>query len=215
MSTQVTTIKDVTGNPAPLGLFGFGITTVLLNVQNAGFFKMSSMILAMGLFIGGCAQVIAGYQEWKKNNTFGATAFTAYGMFWITLVAILIIPQTSFGANFAPDSASMGVFLVMWGLFTFYMFIGTLRLNRMLQVVFFTLTILYFLLAATEFSGNASLGMLAGYEGILCGLCAMYGSAALILNEVYGATVLPVGNMPARKVFVAEDSEASLFIEKG
>jgi succinate-acetate transporter protein len=176
---------------------------------------MSSMILAMGLFIGGCAQVIAGYQEWKKNNTFGATAFTAYGMFWITLVAILIIPQTSFGANFAPDSASMGVFLVMWGLFTFYMFIGTLRLNRMLQVVFFTLTILYFLLAATEFSGNASLGMLAGYEGILCGLCAMYGSAALILNEVYGATVLPVGNMPARKVFVAEDSEASLFIEKG
>jgi succinate-acetate transporter protein len=108
----------------------------------------------------------------------------------------------------------MGVFLLLWGVFTLYMFMGTLRLNRMLQLVFFTLTILYFLLAATEFTGNASLGMLAGYEGILCGLCAMYGSAALILNEVYGTTILPVGNVAAKKVFVNEDSEASLFIEK-
>lgn len=211
MSTThtITTIKDNTGNPAVLGLLCFGMTTVLLNIHNAGFIKMNSMILGMGLFTGGLAQVIAGIQEWKKNNTFGATAFTAYGMFWITLVAILLIPQTSFGADFAPDAASMGVFLFMWGLFTLYMFFGTLKLNRMLQVVFFTLTVLFFLLAFTEFTGNASLGKFAGYEGIVCGLSACYGSAALVLNEVYGKTVLPLGVKASPSLLVEEGEPAA------
>ncbi len=188
-----TTVQDTTGNPAALGLFGFGATTVLLNFHNAGFFTMDSVILGMGIFVGGLAQVIAGIQEWKKNNTFGATAFTAYGMFWIALVGILIIPRSSFGADFAPDAASMGIFLFLWGIFTLYMFFGTLKLNRMLQVVFFTLTILFFLLAMAEFNESKSLTALAGYEGIFCGLSAMYGSAATVLNEVFGRTVLPVG----------------------
>ena len=89
----ITQIKnlDVTGNPAPLGLLGFGMTTVLLNLHNAGFFALGSMILAMGIFYGGLAQVIAGIQEWKKNNTFGATAFTSYGFFWLSLVALLVL----------------------------------------------------------------------------------------------------------------------------
>lgn len=206
MSTShaITIIKDNTGNPAVLGLLCFGMTTVLLNISNAGFFKLNSMILAMGIFTGGLAQVIAGIQEWKKNNTFGATAFTAYGMFWITLVGILLIPKTSFGATFAPDAASMGVFLFIWGLFTLYMFFGTLKLNRMLQVVFFTLTLLYFLLAITEFTGSQSLGTAAGYEGIICGLSAIYGSAALMLNEVYGRTVLPLGETRAKLVSIEE-----------
>ncbi len=207
-SHTVTTIKDNTGNPAVLGLFCFGITTVLLNIHNSGFIGMNSMILGMGIFTGGLAQVIAGIQEWKKNNTFGATAFTAYGMFWITLVAILLIPKTSFGAAFAPDATSMGVFLFMWGVFTLYMFFGTLKMNRMLQVVFFTLTVLFFLLAVTEFTGNEALGKFAGYEGIVCGLSACYGSAALVLNEVYGKTVLPVGAKSASMVLVEEDAPA-------
>ena len=79
-TTPLTTIKDSTANPAPLGLLGFGMTTVLLNIHNAGIYELDSMILGMGIFMGGLAQVMAGYQEWKKNNTFGATAFTAYGM---------------------------------------------------------------------------------------------------------------------------------------
>lgn len=202
----LTTINDNTGNPAVLGLFGFGITTVLLNVHNAGLISLNSMILAMGIFVGGLAQVIAGIQEWKKNNTFGATAFTAYGMFWLAFVAILTIPKTSFGAGFAPDGPSVGVFLLMWGLFTLYMFFGTLRLNRMLQIVFFTLTILFFLLAITEFTGNESLGVFAGYEGTICGLSAIYGSAALVLNEVYGKTVLPIGVRRTASLVVEEQT---------
>ncbi len=196
-NTTVALIGDNTGNPAPLGLLGFGMTTVLLNIHNAGFFPMNAMILAMGIFVGGLAQVVAGVQEWKKNNTFGATAFTAYGMFWLTLVGIVLLPQTSLGKGLAPDAGAMGAFLLMWGLFTLFMLIGTLRLNRMLQVVFFTLTLLFFLLAIGEFSGSAAVTRFAGYEGILCGLSACYGSMALVLNEVFGRSVLPLG--PVRR----------------
>lgn len=201
---SITIIKDSSANPAPLGLLGFGITTVLLNIHNAGFIGMNAMILGMGIFVGGLAQVIAGIQEWKKNNTFGATAFTAYGMFWIALVGIVLIPKTSFGASLAPDADSMGVFLLMWGIFTLYMFVGTIKQSRMLQVVFFTLTILFFLLALGEFTENKSVTRIAGYEGIFCGLSAMYGSAALVLNELYGKSVLPLGVL-SKKAF-AEDS---------
>jgi hypothetical protein len=85
-------IDDSTGNPAPLGLMGFGMTTILLNIHNAGFFAVGSMIMMMGLFYGGIAQVIAGIMEWKKENTFGTVAFTSYGLFWLTLVGIFMLP---------------------------------------------------------------------------------------------------------------------------
>lgn len=192
-SDNTLVIKDTTANPAPLGLAGFGMTTVLLNIHNAGFFELNSMIMGMGIFMGGIAQIIAGIQEWKKNNTFGATAFTSYGIFWLTLVATWLIPKTSFGASYAPSETGVAWYLFMWGLFTLFMFFATFRLTRILQFVFFTLTILFFLLAAGDFTGNTSLHTIAGYEGIICGLSAFYGAMASVLNEVYGKIVLPVG----------------------
>jgi succinate-acetate transporter protein len=185
-------VKDTTANPAPLGLLGFGMTTVLLNIHNAGYYELNSMVMGLGIFMGGIAQIFAGIQEWKKNNTFGATAFTAYGSFWLSLVAALLIPKTSFGSDFKPDETSMGIYLLMWGIFTLFMFFGTLKLNRMLQFVFFTLTILFFMLAFANFSGSKTLHTAAGYEGIVCGLSAMYGCFAQVLNEVYGKTVMPL-----------------------
>lgn len=188
-------IKDTTANPAPLGLLGFGMTTVLLNLHNAGFYGLNSMIIGMGIFVGGIAQIIAGVQEWKKNNTFGATAFTAYGSFWIALVTIWLLPKTSFGADLKSDETSMGWFLLMWGLFTAFMFVGTLRLNRALQTVFGSLVVLFLLLAIGDFTGIKAIKVIAGYEGIFCGLSAIYACAAQILNEVYGKTVLPLGKV--------------------
>jgi succinate-acetate transporter protein len=185
-------IKDNTANPAPLGLLGFGMTTILLNIHNAGIFELDSMILGMGIFMGGIAQIFAGLQEWKKNNTFGATAFVAYGSFWLSFVAIVLLPSTSFGAAFKSSETALGWYLLLWGIFTLFMFVGTLKLNRMLQVVFFTLTILFVLLAIGEFTGNASIHKFAGYEGIICGASAFYGCVAQILNEVYGKKVLPL-----------------------
>lgn len=191
-SQPATLVKnlDISANPAPLGLLGFGMTTVLLNLHNAGFFALGSMILAMGIFYGGLAQIIAGIEEWKKNNTFGATAFTSYGCFWLTLVALLVLPKM--GLADAPDKLSMAAYLAMWGIFTLVMFVGTFRANRALQVVFGTLTILFFLLALGDATGNTAVTVIAGYEGILCGFAAIYAGLAQVLNEMYKKTVAPL-----------------------
>lgn len=199
-------MSDRTANPAPLGLMGFGMTTILLNCHNAGFFPLDSMILAMGIFYGGLAQILAGIMEWKKGNTFAATAFTSYGMFWLTLVALITLPKTSLGIAAPGKSFSMPAYLIAWGIFTAILFIGTLRLNRALQIVFGTLTILFFLLALGDATGMESITRLAGWEGLLCGASAVYAGLAQVLNEVYGKTVWPLGlvanpqPLPARVV---------------
>ena len=191
--SEAATIKiiDMTSNPAPLGLLGFGMTTVLLNLANADIIHLTSMVMGMGIFVGGIAQIFAGIMEWKKNNTFGATAFTAYGAFWITLVAIWIMPKM--GLAEAADPVSMGFFLTLWGLFTAGMFIGTFRLSRALQFVFGTLVLLFALLALADFTGVHAIKIVAGYEGMICGLAAIYTCLAQIINELYHKEVFLLG----------------------
>jgi uncharacterized protein len=178
-------------NPAPLGLMGFGMTTVLLNIHNAGFFPLDSMILAMGIFYGGLAQILAGAMEFKKGNTFGTTAFASYGFFWLSLVGLIAIPKIIPAINPCPQ-AFMAWYLFMWGLFTLYMWVGTFGKNRALQFVFLSLTVLFFLLAIRDWSGSEAIGIIAGFEGIVCGLSAIYLAAADVLNESWGRTVLPI-----------------------
>jgi succinate-acetate transporter protein len=188
---QIVRQQDLTGNPAPLGLMGFGMTTVLLNFHNAGIFDLGSMILAMGFFYGGLAQIIAGLMEWKKGNTFATTAFTSYGFFWLSLVVLVVMPKT--GLVEATEQSAMVVYLIMWGIFTAVLFIATLKLNRALQVVFASLTVLFFLLALGDFTSSSTIKIIAGYEGIFCGFSAIYAALAQVLNEVYGRTVAPIG----------------------
>ena len=192
MNESITQIKDTTANPAPLGLLGFGMTTVLLNLHNAGFYELNSMVLAMGICYGGAAQIIAGAMEWRKGNTFATTAFVSYGLFWLSLVTLIVLAKLGWGA--ASNDTAMAAYLAMWGLFTAVMFVGTLRLNRGLQVVFGTLAILFFLLAYGDYT-NASTGFkhFTGYEGIFCGFSAIYTGLAQVLNELFGKTVLPLG----------------------
>ncbi len=186
-----TIIKDTTANPAPLGLFGFGLTTVLLNLHNAGFIDIGSMILAMGIFYGGLAQIIAGIMEWRKKNTFGTVAFTSYGFFWISLVALILMPK--FGMGAAPDRSGMAAYLFVWGVFSTVLFVATFKMNRAIMLVFFSLVVLFFLLALGDATGNVLVTRIAGFEGLVCGALAMYVGAAQVLNEVYGRTVLPLG----------------------
>jgi len=186
-------VKDSTANPAPLGLMGFGMTTVLLNMHNAGWFDLGTMVLGMGIFYGGMCQVIAGILEWNKGNTFGTTAFTSYGAFWLSFVALLLLGEGGLGVWKSAPTTGIIAYLVMWGLFTFVMFIGTLRLNRALQVIFGSLFILFFLLALGDATGNQALKTFTGYEGMFCGASAIYTALAEVLNEVYGRTVLPIG----------------------
>ncbi|CAE6887115.1 acetate uptake transporter [Vibrio sp. B1FLJ16] len=185
-------------NPAPLGLMGFGMTTILLNIHNAGFFPMDSMILAMGIFYGGLGQVIVGIMCYKRGDTFGTTAFTSYGLFWLTLVGLIVMPHMGLPAS---PASFMGWYLALWGIFTGFMFIGSLCYPTAKQVVFGSLTILFFLLAARDFTGSEFIGTVAGFEGIFCGASAIYFAMAQVLNNEFGREVLPVGKAKiARKV---------------
>ena len=197
---EVRSIKDTTANPAPLGLLAFGMTTVLLNIHNAGFYGLNSMIVGMGIFYGGLAQVIVGIMEWKKGNTFGTLAFCSYGLFWLTLCALWLLPGTDMVQALtwgAPTKGAMAWYLFMWGVFTAVMFFGTLKSNRCLQFVFASLTLLFFLLALGDVvqlygNGNMIVTKIAGWEGIICGASAMYTGLAIALNEVHGREVLPL-----------------------
>ena len=191
-------VCDTTSNPAPLGLFAFGMTTVLLNLHNAGYYPLDSMILAMGIFYGGIAQVIVGIMEWKKKNTFGTLAFTSYGLFWLTLVGLIVMPKLGLATK--PEENAMVSYLIVWGIFTGLLLIGTFKLNKALQFVFASLTLLFFLLAYEHYMGpamSAGFKSLIGYEGIICGASACYTGIAQVLNEMYGRTILPLG--PVKK----------------
>ena len=177
-------------NPGPLGLLGFGMTTVLLNLVNSGLDELSIVVIAMGIALGGLAQIIAGVRELKQGNTFAGTAFTAYGLFWWSFVLIKICP---FGNIPAADHVTVGYYLVLWGIFTAFMFVGTLKHNKATQVVFGSLTVLFFLLAIGDFTHIALITKIAGFEGIFCGLSAIYSAMGQILNAEYGKEIIPLG----------------------
>jgi succinate-acetate transporter protein len=195
-ANDVRVIKDTTANPGPLGLMAFGMTTVLLNIYNAGGYELNAMILVMGIFYGGIAQVFAGWMEWKKGNTFATVAFGSFGAFWMLLVALILLPKLTFiqgAADLASSETAMGWFFLFWGIFTILMFVATLRINLALQVVFLGVAILFWLLAIRDWSGSVLVGRIAGWEGIFAGLAAMYASVAQIWNESYDRVVLPLG----------------------
>ncbi len=184
------TKRSSIANPAPLGLMGFGATTILLNLHNAGAFGLGSMILAMGIFYGGLAQVIAGLMEYKNGNTFGMLAFTSFGMFWLSLVGLIVLPEIGIGA--ATEASAMAAYMFVWSLFTLVMFIGTLRSNVATMFIFGSLALLFFLLGIGYATGSSGIIEIAGYEGIIVGASAVYTAGALMLNEMYERTVLPV-----------------------
>lgn len=184
-------ISDTTANPGALGLLAFGLTTIILNLHNAGLFGMGSVVFAMGIFYGGIAQIIAGIMEWKKNNTFGMTAFISYGSFWIVLVFMILMPALGWSA--ALPKEALVSYLALWGLFSLVMFVITLRLSRALQVVFGLLTLLFLLLVIGNALGSDTIIHIAGAEGILTGLAAMYTGLGEVMNEVYKEKIVRLG----------------------
>lgn len=180
----------VIADPGPLGLAGFGITTVILSLINAGVLPgpVTTVVLSLALVYGGGAQLLAGMWEFRKGNTFGATAFTSYGAFWISFW-YLVNHVSGLGTA---TSVGLGIYLLMWGIFTLYMFFGTFYANRALFFIFLFLTITFILLAVANFSGSSP--ALGGWFGLITGILALYTSAAGIMNSMAGKVVFPVGS---------------------
>ncbi len=179
-------------NPAPLGLAGFGLTTVVLSVINAGWLPQTAVpvVIPLAFAYGGVGQLIAGAMEFRNGNTFGTVAFTSYGLFWWWFALL----NWTIGAGWlkAPAAAGVGIALFMWGVFTLYMWIATFRLNVGLWTVFLLLWVTFFLLAAGSFGLGTD--MIGGIIGVLTGVAALYVSFAEVMNGTFGRVVLPVGN---------------------
>ncbi|MCE4601182.1 MAG: acetate uptake transporter [Desulfurococcales archaeon] len=176
------------GNPAALGLAGFGLTTTALSLHNLGVIPTASYTLAYGFMYGGLAQVIAGIIDFRRNNVFGGTAFTSYGLFWLGLSLLTVLEATGIYPEVSPGE--FATWMVLWGIFTLYMAVGAYALKaRAVTVVLTLLTILFFILAAAQYSETVL--KIAGAWGVLTGLSAVYTSAAIIVNTTMGKEVLP------------------------
>lgn len=177
-------------NPAPLGLSGFALTTWLLSMINAGWFGDSAIpiVLASAFAFGGSVQLLAGLMEMPRGNTFGFVAFCGYGAFWWSFALFI-----EFFSSKVP-AAIVGWFLILWGLFTFFLWIGTFSLNRAVQLIFLALWITFLLLALGTWLGSPMLSHTGGYTGMVTAALAFYLAAAEVINEVRGEVVLPVGS---------------------
>ncbi|MFC5139558.1 acetate uptake transporter [Actinomycetospora rhizophila] len=192
---------DTTQNiadPGPLGLAAFALTTFVLSLFNAGLAPeaLEPAVLPLALFYGGIAQFVAGLWEFRKANTFGATAFCSYGAFWLAFAAYVQFIEPEMEASGVPEASittATGIFLVGWAIFTLYMLIASLRTTSALVGVFATLFLTFALLAVGDLTGADAIATVGGFVGLLSALIAWYASAAVVTNATWGRTVLPVG----------------------
>ncbi|MFL5795471.1 MAG: acetate uptake transporter [Actinomycetes bacterium] len=183
---------ETIADPAPLGLAAFALTTFVLSMFNAGLVdaKGEPIVLGLALAYGGAAQLLAGMWEFRKGNTFGATAFSSYGAFWISFWAYV-----AFFAEGIPEAnrgAAAGLYLIAWGIFTTYMWVASLRTTAAVNLVFLLLAITFFVLGIGDAVGNDTISKLGGWLGLATAVAAWYASFAGVTNFTFGREVLPV-----------------------
>lgn len=165
-------MKNQIANASPLGALGFGMTTILYSIVGAGFFNMNSMLLSMAVFLGGTTQVIAGLLEYKKGNTFGYVSFSMFGLYWYTAATFTIMPFL-IPVSMA-STLFMGYFYLLWTVFAVMLFVQTLKMDKLTNLIFFTVVVLFGTITLNNFTGIKLIGNMAGWIGILCGSLAMY-----------------------------------------
>jgi uncharacterized protein len=192
----VVVTKPLTADPAPLGLAAFALTTFVLSYFNSGLMSEKGLPIVLGLALtyGGLAQLLAGMWEFRNNNTFGATAFTSYGAFWLSFWAF-----EQFYAKGITDKValghSVGLFLIGWGIFTAYMFVGSLRVSAAVALVFFLLATTFIVLGIGNAAANETITYAGGFIGIATAVAAWYASFAGVVNSTFGRVVLPVKDL--------------------
>lgn len=201
--------KSGLGNPGPLGLGAFALTTMTLSIYNAGILTdTSGLVVAVALFYGGIAQFIAGLYEYRISNTFGATAFCSYGAFWCSYAGYVYFIVPSLPADKVHEAS--GLFLLMWLIFTLYMTAAAFRVSLVLAVLFVVLSITFLLLCIGDFAEAPNVTKAGGAFGIMTAIIAWYGSAAVVINSTWGRTLLPVGVFVQPKKKVAKQDEQNM-----
>jgi uncharacterized protein len=196
MSSPVTTaqaVPDAIADPGPLGLAGFAATTFVLSSFNAHLIDQNLLIvvLPLALFYGGLIQLLAGMWEFRKGNTFGATAFASYGAFWLSYAAYVKFVVGDLPASTANQAT--GLYLLIWAIFTVYMTVAALRTSAALLAVFVTLSLTFIVLTIAEFDQSTTITKVGGWIGLVTALCAWYASFAGVTNATWKRPVVPVG----------------------
>jgi len=188
----VARVLPITADPGPLGLGAFALTTFVLSMFNAGLVGKGGepVVLGLALAYGGLAQLLAGMWEFRTGNTFGAVAFTSFGAFWLSFWAlnqffVKDIPAADVGH-------AVGLFLIAWGIFTMYMWVASFRVSVAVMLVFFALTVTFFLLGIGNAGNHTGIIKAGGYAGLVTAALAWYASFAAVVNSTFGRSLLPV-----------------------
>jgi len=189
---RATASPAVLANPAALGLAGFALANLLLSVINAGWLPQSAIpaVLPLGFFAGGIAQLIAAAGEFRRGNTFGATGFGSYGVFWLALVGFLGVEVAKFPSPAAANHA-LAVFLLCWLIWTVLLWVATFRVSMVLNLLFLNLIAVFAFLAAGLGFNNTALVHVGGYLGIVLSAIGFYGALEAVVNETFGRPVIP------------------------
>lgn len=186
-----TPVGETTADPAPLGLAAFAATTFVLSCFNANLINesLSAVVLPLALFYGGLAQLLAGMWEFRRNNTFGATAFASYGSFWLAYAALVKFVAGDLPASTAHQA--IGLFLLVWAIFTAYMAVAALKVSGAVLSVFVALAVTFIVLAIGEFATSTGIAKTGGWIGLVTALLAWYASFAVVTNSTWKRDVLP------------------------
>jgi succinate-acetate transporter protein len=184
---MATPTQESLGNPTPLGLVTFGLSTVLLSFANAGLYDAGTEVIGQALFVGGVVQLVAGILEFVKGNTFGSVVFSSFGGFWIVVGTNGILPGIG---GPAANAGTSGTFFLLWGIYVFLLFLGVYK-GKVLALVVGSLSLLLFLLAFATYAGSGGLVAVCGWVGVICGGSALYLGCAITLLETTGKKVLP------------------------
>ena len=194
-TTRTETIRAAASqiaDPAPLGLAAFALTTFVLSVINTDMVDRSAepVVFGLALAYGGAAQLLAGMWEFRKGNTFGATAFSSYGAFWLSYWAYVTFFAKDVPAGNA--GSAVGLYLIGWGIFTACMWVASFRTTAAVNLVFLLLAITFFLLGIGEAAANTGIGKLGGWFGLATAFAAWYASFAGVTNFTFGREMIPV-----------------------
>jgi uncharacterized protein len=198
--TSTVAAAPTIANPGPLGLAAFALTTFVLSMFNSGLVSDEGepFVLGLALFYGGVAQFAAGMWEFRTGNTFGATAFTSYGAFWLSFWALVHFYAEKIPA--ADAGHAIGLYLIAWGIFTAYMFVASLRTTGAIALVFLLLAATFIILGIGNSGDKSGIIKLGGYVGLVTALVAWYASFAEVTNATFGKTVFPT--VPLRRTEV-------------
>lgn len=195
------TMKNASIDYTPLGLFGFSITSILISLHGLGVFPLNALVISMALVFGGATQLLVGLQAYKHGYSFAGITFSAYGLYWLSYVGILLLPALNIVPT--PPASLVGSYFILWGIFTSTMTIIAHRLSRLDFIIFLTLAVVYFSLALHQFLPFSSINILSSIMGIICGCCAFYLAMTKVLQQEL--VFLP---LPAQIVLPSKNTDA-------